>query len=276
MGILVAAVQLHSRDDKAANIAAAEAAITQAAERGARLVVLPELWTYLGPAEGNRPNAESIPGPVSDLLGALAQRYGLVLHGGSIFELPAGSSGDAHPFNTALLFGPDGQLVTTYRKLHLFDATPDETAEPYRESASVSAGSEIVTAEIEGLRLGLATCYDLRFPELFRALARKGAQVFLLPAAFTLETGRDHWEPLIRARAIENGCFFIAADNFGSFPPHRMTYGHSMIVDPWGTVLAQAPDEPTVVVTEIDLDRVADVRRRIPSLAHRRADVFGN
>ena len=275
MGLLVAAVQLNSRDDKAANIAAAEAGITRAAERGARLVVLPELWTYLGPGEGNRANAEPIPGPVSDLLGALALRYGLVLHGGSIFEWPAGSSSDAHPFNTALLFGPDGELVTTYRKLHLFDATPDETAEPYRESASVSAGSEIVTAEIAGLKLGLATCYDLRFPELFRALALGGAELFLLPAAFTLETGRDHWEPLIRARAIENGCYVIAADQFGPFPPHRMTFGHSMIVDPWGTVLAQAPDGPTVVVTEIDLDRVAQVRRRIPALANRRSDVFG-
>jgi predicted amidohydrolase len=275
MRLLVAAVQLNSRDDKASNIAAAEAGIARAAERGAQLVVLPELWTYLGPAQGNRPNAEPIPGPVSELLGALAQRYGLVLHGGSIFELPAGSSPDAHPFNTSLVFGPDGQLVTTYRKLHLFDATPDETAEPYRESASVSAGNEIVTAEIEGLKLGLATCYDLRFPELFRALALRGAEMILLPAAFTLETGRDHWEPLIRARAIENGCYVVAADHFGSFPPRRTTFGHSMIVDPWGAVLAQAPDEPTVVVTEIDLDRVADVRRRIPSLANRRADVFG-
>jgi deaminated glutathione amidase len=276
MRLLVAAVQLNSADDKAANIAAAEAGITRAAELGARLVVLPELWTYLGPAEANRKNADPIPGPVSELLARLAQRYALVLHGGSILELPWGSSSEARPYNTALLFGPDGRLLTTYRKLHLFDAAPDETAAPYRESETIARGDAIVTVEVEGLKLGLATCYDLRFPELFRALALRGAEIFLLPAAFTLQTGRDHWEPLIRARAIENGCYFVAAGQVGSFPPRRMTFGRSMIVDPWGTILAQAPDEPTVVISEIDLDRIGDVRRRIPSLANRRADVYGD
>jgi deaminated glutathione amidase len=276
MRLLVAAVQLNSADDKAANIAAAEAGISRAAQLGARLVVLPELWTYLGPAEANRKNADPIPGPVSELLATLAQRYALVLHGGSILELPQGSPVDARPYNTALLFGPDGRLLTTYRKLHLFDAAPDETAAPYRESEAVARGDAVVTVEVEGLKLGLATCYDLRFPELFRALALCGAEIFLLPAAFTLETGRDHWEPLIRARAIENGCYFVAAGQVGSFPPRRMTYGRSMIVDPWGTILAQAPDEPTVVISEIDLDRIGDVRRRIPSLANRRADVYGD
>ena len=272
----VAAVQLNSRDDKSANIAAAEAGITRAAELGAHLVVLPELWTYLGPAEANRRNAEPIPGPVSELLAALARRYGLVLHGGSMLELPPGSQGDAHPYNTSLLFGPDGRLLTTYRKLHLFDAAPDETAAPYQESATVSAGNAIVTAEIEGLKLGLATCYDLRFPELFRALALRGAEILLLPSAFTLETGRDHWEPLIRARAIENACYLIAAGQVGEYPPRRMAYGRSMIVDPWGIILVQAPDHPTVVVAEIDLDRVTEVRRRIPALANRRSDVYGD
>ncbi len=276
MRLLVAAVQLNSQDDKAANIAAAEEGISRAAELGARLVVLPELWTYLGPAEANRRNAEPIPGPVSELLAALANRYSLVLHGGSIFELPPGGAGEPHPYNTSLLFGPDGQLLTTYRKLHLFDAAPDQSAAPYRESATVAAGGAIVSAEVDGLKLGLATCYDLRFPELFRALALQGAEILLLPAAFTLETGRDHWEPLIRARAIENGCYFIAAGQVGPYPPQRMTYGRSMIVDPWGTILAQAPDEPTVVVSEIDLDRVKDIRRRIPSLANRRGDIYGD
>jgi predicted amidohydrolase len=276
MRLQVAAVQLNSRDDKAANIAAAESGIVRAAEMGARLVVLPELWTYLGPADGNRVNAEPIPGPVTELLSALARRFGVVLHGGSIFELTAESPEDARPYNTALLFGPDGSLLTTYRKLHLFDAAPDTAAEPYRESATVAAGDAVVAVEVEGCKLGLATCYDLRFPELFRALALKGAEIFLLPAAFTLETGRDHWETLIRARAIENGCFCIAAGQVGHYPPKRTTYGRSMIVDPWGTLLAQAPDEPTVVTAEIDLDRVSDVRRRIPSLANRRADIFGS
>jgi len=165
-------------------------------------------------------------------------------------------------------------LLATYRKIHLFDAAPDDAAPAYQESATIAAGDAIVTAEVDGLTLGLATCYDLRFPELFRALALRGAQVFLLPSAFTLETGRDHWEPLIRARAIENGCYVVAADQVGTFPPKRATFGRSLIVDPWGTVLAQAPDYPCVITAEIDTDRVADVRRRIPSLANRRPDVY--
>jgi predicted amidohydrolase len=275
MRLRVAAVQLNSRDDKAANIATAEAGIVRAAELGARLVVLPELWTYLGPAAGNRPNAEPIPGPVTQRLAALARRYGIVLHGGSMLELPANAPEGVRPYNTAVLFDAAGELVATYRKIHLFDAAPDESAEPYRESASIAAGDAIVTAEVGGLKLGLATCYDLRFPELFRVLALRGAEVLLLPAAFTLETGRDHWEPLLRARAIENGCYVIAAGQVGAFPPHRMTYGRSMIVDPWGTVLAQAPDMAEVALAEIDLARVADVRRRIPSLANRRPDMYG-
>lgn len=275
MRLKVAAVQLNSRDDKTANIAAAEADIVRAAEAGARLVVLPELWTYLGPPRGNRENAEPIPGPVTERLGVLARRYGIVLHGGSMLELPEGAGQDAKPYNTATLFAPDGGLVATYRKIHLFDAQPRDGDEPYRESATTAAGDEIVTAEVDGLKLGLATCYDLRFPELFRALALRGAEIFVLPSAFTLQTGRDHWETLVRARAIENGCFVVAPGQVGDFPPHRTAYGRSMIVDPWGTVLAQAPDEPTVVTAEIELDRVADVRRRIPSLANRRPDVYG-
>ncbi len=275
MRLRVAAIQLNSQDDKAANIAAAEAAICRAAEAGARLVVLPELWTYLGPAEGHRANAEPIPGPVTERLATLARRYGLALHGGSMLEMPAGAPASAQPYNTATLFDEAGQLIATYRKLHLFDAAPDAAAAPYRESATIAAGDAIVTAEVAGLRVGLATCYDLRFPELFRALALRGAEVFLLPAAFTLETGRDHWEPLLRARAIENGCYVIAAGQVGPFPPGRMTYGRSMIVDPWGIVLAQAPDTPGSVLADIDTERVTDVRRRIPSLANRRPDVYG-
>jgi predicted amidohydrolase len=275
MRMRVAAVQLNSRDDKAANIAAAEAGIVGAAESGARLIVLPELWTYLGHPAGNRANAEPIPGPVTERLGALARRFSVTLHGGSMLELPPGSSADAKPYNTAFLFDTTGALVARYRKLHLFDTAPRDGDEPYRESATTAAGDEIVAAAVDGLKLGLATCYDLRFPELFRALALRGAEIMLLPAAFTLETGRDHWEPLLRARAIENTCYLIAAGQVGPHPPHRMVYGRSLIVDPWGTVIAQAPDEPCVLTAEIDIARVADVRRRIPSLANRRPDVYG-
>ena len=275
MRLRVASVQMSSRDDKAANVAAAEAGIELAAEMGARLVVLPEVWTYLGPPEGNRTNAEPVPGHVTEQLAALARRHGLLLHGGSIYEQPAAGSGDERLYNTAVLFDAAGQIAATYRKIHLFDAAPEDSAVPYRESATVAAGAAVVNVELEGLRLGLATCYDLRFPEMFRALALRGAEVILLPAAFTRETGRDHWEPLLRARAIENGCFVVAAGQVGTFPPNRRTHGHSMIVDPWGTILAEAGgDEPEVIVAELDTERVADVRRRIPSLANRRPEVY--
>lgn len=272
MALRVAAIQLNSRDDKAANIAAAEELIARAAGAGARLVALPELWTYLGPQEGNRANAEPIPGPVSERLAALARQHRIILHGGSFLE--AGTDADARPFNTTLVFDPRGELVARYRKIHLFDADPLPDAPPYRESATVGAGHEVVTVAVEGVELGLAICYDLRFPELFRALALRGAEVLVVPAAFTLETGRDHWDVLVRARAIENGCFVIAPGQYGSRPPGRVTYGRSLIVDPWGTVVAQAPDGTGVIFADLDLDRVGEVRRRIPSLANRRPDAY--
>ena len=273
MHIVVAALQLNSGDDKAANVAEAEAAIARAAAAGARLVVLPELWTYLGPQEGNARNAEPIPGPVTERLGALAREHHLILHGGSMLEAPPDPAADPRPANTAVLFDPQGTLAATYRKIHLFDAAPDDAHAPYRESATVAPGDRVVSAEVEGLRLGLATCYDLRFPELFRALALAGAEILLLPAAFTRETGRDHWEPLLRARAIENGCFVVAAAQTGEHPHGRWCWGHSMIVDPWGDILADAGSEPGMALAAIDTQRVADVRRRIPSLANRRLGV---
>lgn len=275
MRLRVAAVQLNSGDDKAANLVTAEAAISRAAEAGARLVVLPELWTYLGPSSGNQANAEPVPGPAMMRLAALAYRHSLILHGGSLLELPDDAPDDAKPYNTAVLFDANGRQIATYRKIHLFDAAPRDDAPPYQESATIAAGDTVVTADIDGLRLGLATCYDLRFPELFRALTLLGAEVLLLPAAFTRETGRDHWEPLIRARAIENGCYVIAAGQVGTYPPGRIAHGHSMIVDPWGRVLAEADGEaPDIITAEIDTTRVAEVRRRVPALANRRPEVY--
>lgn len=274
MPVRVALVQLNSRDDKAANIAEAEAAIVRAAEAGARLIALPELWTYLGPSAGNRANAEPIPGPVTERLADLARRYAIILHGGSMLEAPAEGAVESRPYNTAVLFDAAGRLAATYRKIHLFDAAPVDGDAQYLESDSTAAGDRIVALEVDGLRLGLATCYDLRFPELFRALALAGAELILLPAAFTRETGRVHWEPLLRARAIENGCFVLAAGQTGPHPPARVCHGHSMVVDPWGTVLAEAGDSPDVLLMELDLARVAEVRRRLPSLANRRPDVY--
>jgi len=274
MPVRVALLQLNSRDDKAANIAEAEAAIIHATEAGARLVVLPELWTYLGPAAGNRANAEPIPGRVTERLADLARRYAITLHGGSMLEAPAEGAVESRPYNTAVLFDAAGRLAATYRKIHLFDAAPVDGDTPYLESDSTAAGDRIVALEVDGLRVGLATCYDLRFPELFRTLALAGAELILLPAAFTRETGRDHWEPLLRARAIENGCFVLAAGQTGPHPRARVCHGHSMVVDPWGTVLAEAGDGPEVLLVELDLARVAEVRRRMPLLANRRPDVY--
>lgn len=274
MILRVAAVQLNSSTDKAANLAAAEALITQAAEGGADLVALPELWTYLGPDAGHRANAEPIPGPVSERLAALARRHSILLHGGSFLEADP-SGGRERIYNTAVLFDRQGRLIARYRKIHLFDAEPTPGASAYRESATTTAGDEIVVAEVDGLHVGLAICYDLRFPELFRALAVRGAGIIILPSAFTLETGRDHWEVLVRARAIENACYLIAPGQFGPHPPGRLTYGRSLIVDPWGTVIAQAPDGTGIVRAELDLDRVQEVRHRLPALSHRRPDVYG-
>jgi predicted amidohydrolase len=274
MTLRVAAVQMNAGDDKAANLAQAEALIEHAAQSGARLIALPELWTYLGPTEGNVPNAEPIPGPVIDRLAALARRHQITLHCGSMLERPDDPRADPRPYNTAAVLNHDGHLIAKYRKIHLFDADPIGSTAPYRESDGIQPGEEIVTFEAEGLHIGLATCYDLRFPELFRILALRGAQMIIMGSAFTMQTGRDHWEVLVRARAIENGLYLLAPDQVGAHPPKRVAYGRSMIVDPWGTVIAQAPDVPGVITADINLERLADVRRQIPSLANRQPRAY--
>ena len=261
----VAAVQMNSRDDKAANVETALALIDRAAASGARLVALPEVWTYLGPEAGNRANAEPVPGPTLDRLAERARRHGIYLHAGSIYEA---EPGDPRLYNTTVVIDPDGTLIARYRKLHMFDVVLDGVA-TYQESATVSPGDEIVVVDVDGVQVGLAICYDLRFPELFRILALRGAEVIVLPAAFTLTTGKDHWEVLIRARAIENGVFMIAPGQFGQHPPGNWCYGRSLIVDPWGTVLATAPDAETVVTADLDRDLLRKVRRQVPSLANR-------
>ncbi len=273
MTLRVAAVQMNSGADKAANIAQAEALIERAAQSGAQLVALPELWTYLGPTDGNLPNAEPIPGPTIDRLAALARRHRITLHCGSMLER-SDDPADPRPYNTAAVLNHEGQLIAKYRKIHLFDAAPSGSAAPYRESEGIQPGGEIVTFEAEGLAIGLAICYDLRFPELFRILALRGVQLIIMGSAFTMQTGRDHWEVLVRARAIENSVYLLAPDQVGAHPPQRVAYGRSMIVDPWGTVLAQAPDQPGIITAEVDLERLADVRRQIPSLANRQPQAY--
>lgn len=266
----VALVQMNSGADKEANVEAALAAIDEAAVAGSRLVVLPELWTYLGPNAGNADAAEPIPGPLSEKLAERARRHGIYLHIGSMLECIPGEDRLA---NTTLVFGPNGEQIARYRKIHLFDVDLDADTS-YRESETIAPGEEIVTFDLDGIRIGLAICYDLRFPELFRILALEGAEVVVLPAAFTMATGKDHWEILIRARAIENGMFMAAADQVGQHPPGLSCYGRSMVVDPWGLVIAQASDRPAILYATIELDEISRVRRQVPSLANRQPERY--
>jgi predicted amidohydrolase len=266
----VTIIQMNSQDDKQANIAAALDLIDRAAEVGARLVALPEVWPYLGPDDVNRNQAEPIPGPITELLAQRARRHGIYVHGGSFYETRPGDPG---MYNTTVMIDPTGEIIARYSKIHMFDVVLDGVAE-YQESATVTPGDEVTITEIDGVLVGLAICYDLRFPELFRILALEGAQAIMLPAAFTLTTGKDHWEALIRARAIENGLYMIAPAQWGTHPPGNWCYGRSMVVDPWGTVMTTASDGVGIAHATVDPSRVAMVRRQIPSLANRRPEAY--
>jgi predicted amidohydrolase len=265
-----AAVQMEVSDDKDRNLATADRLVTRAAADGARLVVLPELFNLLGRAEVLRAGAEPLDGPTLTWAADAARAHDLWLVAGSITERIDGAD---RTFNTSCVLSPAGDRIATYRKIHLFDNDVDGAA--YHESATVAPGDEIVSVALtDELTLGLAVCYDLRFPELFRALAVDGAHVVTLPSAFMARTGVDHWDPLVRARAIENQVFVVAPGQIGEVTPSLPLWGHSMIVDPWGTVLAAAPDGEHVVCADLDLVAQADVRRRLPSLANRRPDLY--
>ena len=266
----VACVQLNTTADTAANVATAAGLVREASAAGARLIALPETWAFKGRRAGILASAEPVDGSSNAVLRGLAAEHGVFVLAGSHYEPSPRSD---RVFNTSALFGPRGELVAAYRKIHLFDAVSGTTV--YRESDDLAPGGEIVTAEVGGVTVGLSICYDLRFPELFRALAVGGAEVFLVPAAFTHHTGAAHWEVLLRARAIENGCFVVAPDQTGFHLPERRCFGHSMIVDPWGSVLARLDEEVGFCVADLDLDAVARVRAQIPSLAGRRPEAYG-
>jgi predicted amidohydrolase len=265
----VAAVQLNSRSDKQRNLAAAENLVRAAAADGAALVALPEKWNLLGPPEDLVAGAEPLDGPSLERARGWARELGVHVLAGSIAERV---DGEERLFNTSVLIDDDGEIRARYRKIHLFDV--DVGGVTYRESEHEQPGEEIVTVQAGGLELGLTVCYDLRFPELFRILAVRGALAITVPAAFTAATGRDHWEVLLRARAIENQVFVIAPGQYGEAPPSYSSYGRSMIVDPWGVVLAQAPDGEGFVVAELDLDAQQRVRESLPSLANRRPQSY--
>jgi predicted amidohydrolase len=266
----VALCQMNAgRDDLDGNVATAERLLHEAAAGGADLAALPEVFAFYGPAGRARELAQPIPGPISDRLAAIARDHGMWVLGGSFAE----RDDAGRVSNTSTLFDRDGELVATYRKIHLFDVDI-EGQPPLRESNLFTPGDRLVSHQTEFGRLGLSVCYDLRFPELYRGLAALGAELLTVPSAFTAVTGAAHWEVLLRARAIEDQCVVIAPAQWGPWgPPEdgRRTYGNSMVVDAWGRVLARAGDEGDgVTVVDVDLDETRRVRRSLPALGHRR------
>jgi predicted amidohydrolase len=268
--IRVACVQLTSGQDKAANLEKAEKLVAQAAATGSDIVALPEKWNVIGPPEVLHATAETIEGGESvEAMRGWARMHGVTLVGGSITERREGREKLS---NTCVVIDPEGDLVATYRKIHLFDVEVGGLT--YRESEAEEHGEEPVVADIEDWAVGLTICYDLRFPELYRVLALEGALLTTVPAHFTLYTGKDHWHLLLRARAVENGLYVAAPAQVGETGIGRPSYGRSLIVDPWGTVLAQAPDEETVISAELDRAWLEEVRRRLPSLSQRRPEAY--
>jgi predicted amidohydrolase len=270
MSFKIAAVQMNSREDKKANLETASTLVREAAALGAEFVALPENFIFLGPQELEIPSAEPIPGASSVQLATLARNHRIYLLAGSMLECVPG---EERVYNTSVLFDPDGEVVARYRKLHLFDVDIPGRVHS-RESATMLAGDAVVVAETTFGKVGLSICYDLRFPELYRSLALRGARVVICPAAFRLYTGKDHWELLVRARSVENGIYMVAPAQFGESLPDVHCYGNSMIVDPWGSVLARASERECIVVAEIDFDWQDEVRASLPSLAHRRPGVY--
>ena len=252
--------------DKEANLRRAEHLVTRAAAEGASFVALPELFSWRGPAREEKAAAEALDGPTVRRLGELARRHGITLLGGSILEsIP----GEERVHNTSVLLGPDGNLLARYRKIHLFDVTL-RGARSLQESRTRKPGDEVVVAPSPVATVGMAVCYDLRFPVLFRRLALDGAEIVTLPSAFLEKTGKAHWEVLLRARAIENGVFLIAPDQCGTGADGMRCHGHSMVVDPWGEILAEAGEAEELVLADVDLGRIAELRAQIPTLEHRR------
>lgn len=268
--IRVACVQMTSRADKAANLETAERLVAQAAATGADVVVLPEKWNGIGDAAFYHESAEPVHGGESvAAMSTWARTHGITLVGGSIVELREGREKRS---NTSLVFDSDGAVVAAYRKIHLFDVEVGGVV--YRESESEEPGEEAVVAQAEDWSIGLSVCYDVRFPELYRILALEGAQLVTVPAHFTTPTGKDHWHVLLRARAIENQLYVAAAAQTGETLPGKPAYGRSVMVDPWGLVLAQAPDEETVISAVLDRAHLDDIRAKVPSLANRQASAY--
>jgi predicted amidohydrolase len=263
---LVGAVQMTSTADRARNLDTALRLVSEAADLGAKLVGLPENFAFMGRDEDRIAGAETLEGPTLAAVRDLARRRGIFVLAGSIAEKVDAPGKTA---NTSVLVGDDGSIVASYQKIHLFDVNIPDGAR-YAESETVQPGDRAVLAPTTLGRIGLTVCYDLRFPELYRQLAELGAEILCIPAAFTLFTGKDHWEVLLRARAVENLAYVIAPAQVGRHSANRITFGNAMVVDPWGVVLARCPDGEGVCVAPVRRDRLEQVRRELPSLKHRR------
>jgi predicted amidohydrolase len=273
-----AAVQLNATEDADRNLETADRLTRQAARQGAQLIVLPEKWNVLGRSEVMEEHAQTLDGRAASWAKSTAKELQIDLIAGSFVEK---RDGQTKTSNTSLHIGPDGEIKAAYRKMHMFDVEVEGTV--YAESAREQAGDEVVVTTVgtignstadgghpTGRILGMSICYDVRFPELYRALSERGAEILTVPAAFTLATTRDHWEVLLRARAIENQCFVIAPNQIGAHPPGNRSGGRSTIVDPWGIPLATAADGETAIVAELDFNQLKDIRTRLPALTHRR------
>ena len=262
-------VQMDSQSDKVANLKKAGQLIGEAAKRGANFVALPENVNYVGTAEGKKASAESVPGETSKFFTDLAVKHNIWLHCGSYSEKVEGAE---KLYNISIVVNPKGEIVAKYRKIHLYDVEI-VNGPSTKESAAIMPGKEISAFDTDFGRMGLSICYDMRFPELYRILALRGAKLVFVPANYTLFTGKDHWEVVLRTRAIENQCFIVAPGQCGVKPVFQ-AYGRSMIIDPWGTVIATASDGEGICMAEIDMARVEAIRRQLPSLPNRRPEAY--
>ncbi|WP_416841302.1 carbon-nitrogen hydrolase family protein [Haloferax sp. DFSO52] len=267
---VAATVQMDSKDDKRANVDKALDFIDEAASAGADFVALPEMMSYIGPADRYPDVAESLDGEIINQFAAKAREHEMYVHTGSFFERIPDSD---RVYNTSVVLSPDGRVLDSYRKVHLFDIEIDGAVE-FQESATVAPGDEAVTVETDLATFGLSICYDVRFPLLYQTMAHRGANVMLVPAAFTMFTGKDHWEPLLRARAIETQSYVVAPAQIGEKPSAPTTYGRSLVIDPWGNVISKAKDTEEMIVTTIDLSYLEDKRQEFQTLRHARPEVY--
>ena len=265
----IAVVQMDSRGDKGANLKYACQCIDEAADGGAKLISFPEMMNLVGRNVGEGGGHETIPGYTTEILMAKAREHKMYIHSGSFYKVV---EGEDRAYNTSVIIDPEGKIIGEYHKLHPFDITmPNGTA--HKESDRIRPGDEIVVTDTALGKMGMSICYDIRFPELYRIMALEGAQVIFTPASFTMATGKEHWEPILRTRAIENACYIVAADQIGSKGAYP-AYGHSMVIDPWGTVIARARDEAVMFYADIDLDYEDRIRQKVPVLENRRGDIY--